>query len=243
MWGLLGVLLSAAWLAVAWFWFDREIGLDNYSYVLLPEVAGQFVAGLLAPLILIWVLVAALRCKDKIRTSVTLEVQLSVSPQAEDAARAAERVGAAHVADEARLRALFESRFEVALRSALGQLRFEEAERERELLGETIAQIVGADLDGFRLEGVFVRELEQVPVELHDPNDLLDAEGIRAIVERTAEATVRANELRRAMEAQIAAQNVEAAAALAQIERRRAAQAEEHAAAIEAEKERQRRGW
>ncbi len=61
MWSLLGILLSAGWLAVAWLWFDSNIGLDNYSYVLLPDVAGQYVAGLLAPPILIWVLMGYLR--------------------------------------------------------------------------------------------------------------------------------------------------------------------------------------
>lgn len=61
MWSLLGILLSAGWLAVAWLWFDSNIGLDNYSYMLLPEVVGQYVAGLLAPLILIWVLMGYLR--------------------------------------------------------------------------------------------------------------------------------------------------------------------------------------
>jgi len=61
MWSLLGIVLSAGWLAVAYLWFDREIGLDNLSYVLLPEVIGQYVAGLTAPLILIWVLVGYLR--------------------------------------------------------------------------------------------------------------------------------------------------------------------------------------
>lgn len=61
MWSLLGIALSAGWLAFAYLWFDREIGLDNLSYVLLPEVVGQYVAGLLAPLILIWVLMGYLR--------------------------------------------------------------------------------------------------------------------------------------------------------------------------------------
>ncbi len=61
MWSLLGIVLSAGWLAVAYLWFDGNIGLENYSYVLLPEVVGQYVAGLLAPLILIWVLLGYLR--------------------------------------------------------------------------------------------------------------------------------------------------------------------------------------
>lgn len=66
MWAFLGIVLSAAWLGVVYLWFEREFGLENLAY-LLPGEIGQFLAGVVAPLALIWVVVGFLRTGARLR--------------------------------------------------------------------------------------------------------------------------------------------------------------------------------
>ena len=66
MWAFLGVVLSAAWLGLVYLWFERSFGLENLEY-LLPGEMGQFLAGVMAPLALIWVIVGFLRTGSRLR--------------------------------------------------------------------------------------------------------------------------------------------------------------------------------
>lgn len=65
MWAFLGIVLSAAWLGLVYLWFERSFGLENLPY-LLPGEIGQFLAGVAAPLALIWVIVGFLRTGSRL---------------------------------------------------------------------------------------------------------------------------------------------------------------------------------
>ncbi len=62
----MGALLSALWLGAVYLWFERDFGLENLAY-LLPGEIGQFLAGVVAPLALIWVLAGFLRTGARLR--------------------------------------------------------------------------------------------------------------------------------------------------------------------------------
>lgn len=59
MWIFLGILISAVWLGAVWLWFERDFGLENLAF-LLPGEIGQFLAGIAAPLALLWIVIAML---------------------------------------------------------------------------------------------------------------------------------------------------------------------------------------
>ncbi|HKY94644.1 MAG TPA: hypothetical protein VJL84_05030 [Kiloniellales bacterium] len=60
MWALFGIVLSAAWLGAVYWWFRESYGLENVAFM-LPGEMGQTLAGVVAPLALIWILIAYLR--------------------------------------------------------------------------------------------------------------------------------------------------------------------------------------
>lgn len=60
MWALFGTVLSAAWLGAVYWWFREYYGFENIEYM-LPGEMGQTLAGVAAPLALIWILIAYLR--------------------------------------------------------------------------------------------------------------------------------------------------------------------------------------
>jgi len=60
MWAFLGIVLSAAWLGAVYWWFREYYGLENVEFMLPGEI-GQMLAGIAAPLALIWIVVGYLR--------------------------------------------------------------------------------------------------------------------------------------------------------------------------------------
>ena len=59
---------------------------------------------------------------------------------------------------------------------------------------------IGDDLHGFKIEDCAIDHLEQTAIEFLDPNNILDAEGIKKITEITHAAQIKTNELNREME-------------------------------------------
>lgn len=172
--------------------------------VLLVRGRGRVTVSTVGRLVLPWVETAELvdvtakplvirrprgyRFRDGLRAWATAHVVLEPGSSAEDVARCAARVGAARVGDEAALRELFEARVDQAVAAVLGAVAYEDAVRERESIAAEIEKAIG-DLDGWALGSVALTELEQVPLEQLDPHDALDAEAIRRLTERAAEAS------------------------------------------------------
>ena len=89
-----------------------------------------------------------------------------------------------------------------------------------------ILKLIGTDLNGFVLEDVAIDFLEQTPLQLLNPDNILDSEGIKKITELTANQKVLANKIDREKEKIITRQNVEAQEAILELNRQ-LAEAEE----------------
>ena len=63
--------------------------------------------------------------------------------------------------------------------------------------------MIGQDLSGYVLEDVAIDFLEQTSINDLDPNNIMDAEGIRRITELTAQQSVETNDLKRQEEIRI----------------------------------------
>lgn len=120
-------------------------------------------------------------CSDNIRVDIVVRFQVRVNPTADDILRVARAVGCARATDPDTLEGLFTARFSEAIKTAARQLEFAELHTQREAFKDRIIEIIGKDLTGYVLEDAAIDELDQTPIELLDPNNVLDALGIRKI--------------------------------------------------------------
>ncbi len=133
-------------------------------------------------------------CKDNIRADITVAFYIRVEATEESVRKVAQMLTPERVADQEQLRELFEAKFSEALKTAGKQMEFHELFTERIKFRDQIQDTIGKDLDGFLLQDVAIDYLEQTPLEQHDPNNVLDAEGIKKITEITQRERVIANE-------------------------------------------------
>lgn len=124
-------------------------------------------------------------CADRVRADVCAQFSIRVNRLPEDVLRVAETVGGARAADPAVLAELFAAKFSEALKTAAVQLDFEELHHRRDDFRDRILQEIGEDLHGYTLDDVVLDDIEQTPIEQLDPNNILDAAGIKKVVEMT----------------------------------------------------------
>jgi uncharacterized membrane protein YqiK len=134
-------------------------------------------------------------CRDGVRADIILTAHLRVGSTADDVLKVAHTVGCARASEPAVLEELFASKLAEAVKTVAGHLDFEHLQREREAFKDEVLAVVGTDLSGYVLDDVVIVELEQTPLELHDPSNIRDAQGIRVITERTMEEQLRKREL------------------------------------------------
>lgn len=163
-----------------------------------------------------------LLCRDSIRADVKAVFLIRVNQTAEDVLKVAQSVGCARAGDPAALLELFGAKFIEALRTVAGQYNFDELVRRREEFKDQVIEVIGRDLSGFILDDVAIESIEQTPIAELDPNNILDAAGIRKITEITANEQARANDARRQMEMEVAKQNLVADEQRFRIEQMRA---------------------
>jgi len=129
-----------------------------------------------------------LRCRDAIRVDLTLVFHLRVNRCAEDVLRVADTVGCARASDPQMLRELFAARFTEASKVVARRRDFDDLHDDRLRFKDELLATIGRDLNGYVLDDLAITHLEQTPLAALDPNDILDAVGIRRIAERTAAA-------------------------------------------------------
>ena len=96
---------------------------------------------------------------------------------------------------------------------------FVELYNERDKFKEEILKVIGTDLNGYVLDDCAIDFLEQTPVEMLNPQNILDAEGIKKITDLTAREHVLSNDITREKEKTIKKQDVEAREAILALER------------------------
>ncbi|MFP6602367.1 MAG: SPFH domain-containing protein [Pirellulaceae bacterium] len=138
----------------------------------------------------------------------------------DDVKKVAQTVGCKRAADIDKLRELFEAKFSEALKTAGKEMEFTNLYTERMAFREKVIQIIELDLNGYALEDVAIDYLEQTPIEYLDPNNVLDAEGIRKITMITSAEQEAANERIRQKEMLTKQQDIQAQIHIRELERR-----------------------
>ncbi|THB69308.1 MAG: hypothetical protein D6B27_00795, partial [Gammaproteobacteria bacterium] len=161
-------------------------------------------------------------CKDNIRADISVNFFVRVNPTEDDVLRVASNIGCARASDQKTLDDLWSAKFAEALKTVGKQMNFENLYQDREDFRDAIKEVIGDDLNGYKLEDVAIDYLEQTPVESLDPKNILDAQGIRKITELTAVQHVSANLAENDEKKQITKQNVETQEAIYALERQQA---------------------
>ncbi len=160
-------------------------------------------------------------CKDNMRadTKVAFFVRVNKTPQ--DVLAVAQTVGCERASDVVALRELFDAKFSEALKTVGKKFDFVQLYEERESFKDEIIKVIGTDLNGYVLDDCAIDYLEQTPMDKMDPNNILDAEGIKKIADLTAKQQILANEILRNKEKIITKQDVEAREAILELERQK----------------------
>ncbi|MEU6659105.1 flotillin family protein [Streptomyces sp. NPDC046821] len=161
-------------------------------------------------------------CQDNIRADIRISFFVRVNKTVEDVIKVAQAVGTQRASDQATLQELFHAKFSEALKTVGKQLDFTDLYTKREELRYRIIEVIGVDLNGYHLEDAAIDYLEQTPLDQLDPNNVLDAQGIRKITELTTVEHVRTNEFQRTEEKELTRQNVDAREAILELQRRQA---------------------
>jgi len=158
-------------------------------------------------------------CKDNMRADIKVAFFVRVNQTEEDVLRVAQSIGCERASNTDEIRALFDAKFSEALKTVGKRFDFTELYEERETFRDEIIKIIGTNLNGFVLDDAAIDYLEQTPVEALDPDNILDAQGIKKITELTAAQAKLSNHIQRDKEKVIKQQDVEAREAILELER------------------------
>ena len=161
-------------------------------------------------------------CRDNMRADISVAFYLRVNETQADVLRVAKALGADRASDKNAVDELFNAKFSEALKTVGKKFEFTDLFEKRQEFRDEIIKVIGNDLNGYVLEDVAIDYLEQTPKQVLDPNNILDAEGIRKITELTASQNVITNELSQNEHLAITKKNVETREATLALERQQA---------------------
>ena len=160
-------------------------------------------------------------CKDNIRADIRVAYYVRVNNQTEDIKTVAEMINPKRASEISQLRELFEAKFSEALKTVGKQFEFVNLYTDRDNFRDKILAEIGTDLNGYRLDNCHIDYLEQTPLELLSPRNILDAEGIKKITELTTQENIKRNHFEVEEAKTIKKQNVERDEALYELEKQR----------------------
>jgi uncharacterized membrane protein YqiK len=161
-------------------------------------------------------------CSDNIRADIKVTFFVRVNKTTEDVLKVASSVGVQRASDTGTLEALFQAKFSEALKTVGKKMNFIDLYNERDQFKEQIVNVIGRDLNGYSLEDAAIDFLEQTPLKLLDPDNILDSEGRKKIIDLTTQQRIKANEIEREGQKVIKKQDVEAREAILALERQQA---------------------
>ncbi len=161
-------------------------------------------------------------CKDNLRADIKVAFFVRVNKTSEDVLRVAQSIGCKRASDHTALEELFDAKFSEGLKTVGRHFNFVDLYNSRETFKEEILKTIGTDLNGYVLEDAAIDYLEQTSLQVLNPDNILDSEGIKKITELTATQKVLANQIDREREKTITQQDVEAREAILELKRQEA---------------------
>ncbi len=160
-------------------------------------------------------------CKDNIRADIKVAFFIRVDSDEAQMKEVAQSIGAKRCSELNTLRELFDAKFSEALKTVGKQFDFVDLYDQRDKFKDEILKVIGTDLNGYQLDDAAIDYLEQTPLEMLSPTNILDAEGIKKITELTSNEKVKENQFTRDKEKTLKKQDVEAEETILALERQR----------------------
>lgn len=158
-------------------------------------------------------------CQDNMRADIKVVFFVRINNVEADIIKVADSIGCVRASSEPEIRNLFDAKFSEALKTVGKRFMFIQLYEDRDKFREAILKVIGTDLNGYVLEDAAIDYLEQTPIEMLDPDNILDSEGIKKITQLTAEQAKLSNKIQRDKEKTIKQQDVEAREAILELER------------------------
>jgi uncharacterized membrane protein YqiK len=149
-------------------------------------------------------------CQDNMRADVKVAFFVRVNKTPQDCLSVAQSLGCVRASDTKTLMEFFDAKFSEALKTVGKQFDYVELYTNRMRFKEEILKVIGTDLNGYVLDDAAIDYLEQTNVSMLDPDNILDAEGIKKITDLTAKQAILSNDITRDKEKIIRKQDVEA---------------------------------
>lgn len=161
-------------------------------------------------------------CRDNIRADIRVSFFVRVNKTVDDVLKVAGAIGCVRASDQGTLETLFVAKFSEALKTVGKRLDFEQLYTQRDDFKDQIIEVIGRDLNGYVLEDAAIDYLEQTPLEHMDENNILDAQGIRKIIDLTAAQNIQTNELKQKERMEVGRQDLTADEAVYRYDQQRA---------------------
>ena len=137
-----------------------------------------------------------LHCKDNIRADLKVDFYIGVNHIEADIIRVAKLFTTRGASDPAQLSEHFQPKFSEALKTAVKQFDFEELLTNRLEFREKVIEVIGEEMDGFKIYDVVIDRIDQTAFDADNPQNILDVEGIRKIAEITSTKNIETNAIR-----------------------------------------------
>ena len=166
-------------------------------------------------------------CKDNMRADIKVSFFIRVNKTTEDVIHVAQSIGCNRASDVNQLEMLFDAKFSEALKTVGKHFDFVELYNSRAKFKEKILEEIGTDLNGYVLDDCAIDYVEQTSILDLNETNILDAQGIKKIIDLTAAEKVKANLIQREREKTIKKQDVEARETILELERQLAEKEEQ----------------
>lgn len=160
-----------------------------------------------------------LHCKDNIRADLKVDFYIGVNHEEDDIIRVAKLFTTQGASNPERLKEHFQPKFSEALKTAVKQFDFEELLTNRRAFRDAVVSVIGSEMDGFKIYDVVIDKVDQTALDAHDPDNILDVEGIRKISAITSVKNTETNAIRQDEKTSIKKKNVEAEANRLQLDK------------------------
>ncbi|MFT5601657.1 MAG: putative membrane protein YqiK [Flavobacteriales bacterium] len=166
-------------------------------------------------------------CKDNMRADIKVAFFVRVNKTTESVVQVAQTVGCARASSKVALSDLFDSKFSEALKTVGKKFDFVDLYNKRDDFRQEIVNIIGTDINGYILDDAAIDYLEQTPLTQMDENNILDAEGIKKIIDLTSREKIQSNLIERDKQKTIRKQDVEAREAILELDKQLAEKEEQ----------------
>ena len=158
-------------------------------------------------------------CKDNMRADIKVSFFIRVNKTREDVIHVAQSIGCNRASDTEQLEMLFDAKFSEALKTVGKHFDFVELYNSRSSFKEKILEEIGTDLNGYILDDCAIDYVEQTSITDLNEQNILDAQGIKKIIELTANEKIKSNLIERDKERTIKKQDVEARETILELEK------------------------